>query len=212
MKVKVHNWPLTMLVLMAVSPATLTWAEDALPREPQLKAVFVHKFIKFVEWPPDKTKRRSDPFIIGVVGPQDYVTAFERINNRKVKNRHVSVKHFAGYEQFKGRPEASGERWQKEIAALKNCDVLLLCCPDAMPKAYLSETIQALRDSSILIVGETEGFLEHGGMINLLMEDQKVRFEINNASAKQARLIISSQLLRLAKRVITKNAGNRAER
>jgi hypothetical protein len=51
-------------------------------------------------------------------------------------------------------------------------------------------------------VGEMPGFLEAGGIMNFLMEDNKVRFEVNAAAAKHAKLKIRSQLLRLAKRVI----------
>ncbi len=47
-----------------------------------------------------------------------------------------------------------------------------------------------------------QGFLESGGIINFVMEEKKVRFEINMTAAKSAKLKIRSQLLRLAKRVI----------
>jgi hypothetical protein len=59
-----------------------------------------------------------------------------------------------------------------------------------------------LEDLPILTVGETEHFIETGGIINFLMEDNKVRFEINDVAAKKSKLKISSQLLRLAKRVV----------
>jgi len=47
-----------------------------------------------------------------------------------------------------------------------------------------------------------DNFLESGGMINFLIEDKKVHFDINNTAAKKAKLKISSKVLRLAKRVI----------
>ena len=53
-----------------------------------------------------------------------------------------------------------------------------------------------------MTVGDTDGFLEAGGIIDFLIEDQKVCFEISNYSAKQAKLNIRSQLLRLAKKVV----------
>jgi len=66
----------------------------------------------------------------------------------------------------------------------------------------------ALKGSPILTIGESDGFLESGGIINFLMEDEKVRFEINNTAAKQARLKIRSKLLRLAQRVIEEKTPN----
>ena len=53
-----------------------------------------------------------------------------------------------------------------------------------------------------MTVGDTNGFLDAGGIINFMIEDQKVCFKINNYNAKQAKLNIRSQLLRLAKKVI----------
>jgi hypothetical protein len=47
-----------------------------------------------------------------------------------------------------------------------------------------------------------EDFLKTGGIINFLMEDEKVRFEIHNTAAKRDKLNIRSKLLRLAKRTI----------
>ncbi len=59
-----------------------------------------------------------------------------------------------------------------------------------------------VKDLSVLTVADTKGFLESGGIINFLMEDKKVRFEINVTAAKKSKLKISSKLLRLAKRVV----------
>jgi hypothetical protein len=51
-------------------------------------------------------------------------------------------------------------------------------------------------------VGESEGeFLNQGGMFNLIFEDKQLRFEVNTAAAENAKLTISSKLLRLAKNI-----------
>jgi hypothetical protein len=52
----------------------------------------------------------------------------------------------------------------------------------------------------VLTVGETERFTQTGGMINFIMEGNKIRFEINDETAKKAGLKISSKLLSLALR------------
>jgi hypothetical protein len=56
-----------------------------------------------------------------------------------------------------------------------------------------------LRGSSTLTVGEIKGFADLGGVINLVVEENKLRFEINLRAARQTRLKISSKLLALAK-------------
>jgi hypothetical protein len=59
-------------------------------------------------------------------------------------------------------------------------------------------TAGAIRGSGVLTVGETQGFLGDGGVVNFKVEEGKVRFEINMEAAGQERLHISSKLLRLA--------------
>jgi len=200
---------LTILVLIAASTATPVLADDAPGRAQQLKAAFIYNFIKFVEWPDEKDVDHDKPITIGIIGSRDFVQAFEPIKHERIKNRDISIKYFAGYERLTESSEPNDQQWQQSMAALKACDVLLLCkCNDAHI-GNSTEIVKALRGSSILTVGETAGFLESGGMINFLMQGNKVRFEINHASAKQAKLRIRSQLLRLAQRVILEKPSDR---
>ncbi len=55
-----------------------------------------------------------------------------------------------------------------------------------------------MSEPGLLTVGETPGFLEHGGIINLVEVQGRIRFEINQEAAKRAGLTVSSRLLRLA--------------
>ena len=65
-------------------------------------------------------------------------------------------------------------------------------------KANLSQLLPQLQRLPVLTVGESEGFAETGGMINLSSDKNKVRLEINPDAAQKAGLTISSQLLKLA--------------
>ncbi|MDX2032500.1 MAG: YfiR family protein, partial [Blastocatellia bacterium] len=64
----------------------------------------------------------------------------------------------------------------------------------------MGQIVESLKGASVLTVGEMEQFNQQGGIINFLMEENKVGFEINANAAEQARLKISSKLLVLAKR------------
>jgi len=59
----------------------------------------------------------------------------------------------------------------------------------------------------VLTVGEMEGFTERGGMIAFRLKEDIVRFEINLDQVKHAHLKMSSQLIRLAQKVISKDGG-----
>ena len=66
----------------------------------------------------------------------------------------------------------------------------------------LKEIINLVNGYGILTVGETSDMLESGGVVNFLVEKNKVRFEINLTAARDEKLTIRSQLLRLATKVI----------
>jgi hypothetical protein len=59
--------------------------------------------------------------------------------------------------------------------------------------------VRLLGNKSVLIVGESQGFLRDGGHIRFYVEESRVRFQINVDNAERARLRISSQLITLAK-------------
>jgi hypothetical protein len=63
------------------------------------------------------------------------------------------------------------------------------------------EIITAVAGKSILTIGETEGFARSGGVIGFYNEGSKIRFEVNLGAAKNAKLRISSRLLKLARLV-----------
>ena len=202
-------------ILVALSLFVMPQAVQASPtiaEERQIKAALVYNFIKFVEWPNEESVDRDKPITIGIIGSEGFTRAFDIIRRKKVKQRGISVQYFSGYERLIKPPDPGNEQWQKRIAALRACDVLLFCdCADVHIE-HAAGIIRALGDSPILTIGETTGFLESGGAINFLMEKDKVRFEINNAAAKRAKLQIRAQLLRVAKRVVAKRAAERVEK
>jgi len=210
-KTKVYNLLLTVLVLMALSTETSALADDAHAQEQKLKAAFLYNFIKFVEWPNENNASKEKPITIGVIGSRDFIKAFEPAKHKTVKNRAIVIKYFSESPPPAKSTGSNDQHGQRRTAALMACDVLLFCrCNDGhIDRA--NEILRALRDAPILTVGETAGFLESGGMINFLSGDKKIGFEINNDAAKQAKLQIRSQLLRLAKRVISGKATPDAE-
>ena len=168
-------------------------AESETSREYQIKAAFLFNFFKFVDWPEEKTVDSNEPFTIGVIGTDPFGKSLEPIKEKEVKGRKVVIK------QIKNLKEKESSKNKDAIEALRKCHLLFICSSE---KENLLTIIEALKDASVLTVGETSGFLESGGIINFVMEDKKVRFEINNFAAKQANLKIRSKLLRLARRII----------
>jgi hypothetical protein len=65
----------------------------------------------------------------------------------------------------------------------------------------MAQIASHLGSSSVLTVSELPGFTALGGMIEFVMEEEKIGFYINAAMAEAAGLKLSSRLLRAAREV-----------
>lgn len=163
--------------------------------EYEIKATFLLNFAKFVEWPADIADSNS-PVRIGIVGDDPFGDLLALVQKKQKQN--VTIEHFKSYKALEqtGNDEAEPDA---AIEPVKRCHLIFICSSE---KDKLSDIISLVQNNSILTVGESEGLLEAGGIIQFLTIDKKVRFNINLTAAKKSRLTISSQLLRLATTVI----------
>ena len=146
--------------------------------EYQLKAAFLYNFAKFIDWPPEAFADGKAPFVFGILGDNPFGNDLERTVAGKTINDHpVSVQIF------------------HTAAEAGHCQILFISNSE---KKHFSEILQSLHGNPVLTVGETDEFMQAGGMINFLLQDGKIRFQINDDAAKAARLKISSKLLSLA--------------
>ncbi len=165
--------------------------------EYQIKAVYLYNFLLFVDWPEtdddDKAESNSTgpidrdrPIVIGIVGKDLFGDSFKEVEGKRVRpgKRRLEVKRFGRYRK---RTDLSG------------CDLLFVCESE---KKNSSEILAPLKKKPVLTVGEWSGFLDAGGMINLVRIKNKIRWEINRTPVKKAQLTMSAQLLRNATRVV----------
>jgi len=66
-------------------------------------------------------------------------------------------------------------------------------------KEHFESVLGGMKGLPILTIGDAPGFARRGGIMNFILEDNKVRFEVNVEAAKDADLTISSRLLTLAR-------------
>lgn len=198
MRTKVYNLAILVLVLFAIAIAADTSTDSEASREYQIKAAFLYNFIKFVDWP-GETSDSTKPIIIGIIGKDPFGGAFEPIKDKPVKDRKVIVKWFKGLNELEKSSQMDKSGKHPQIEDIRECSLLFICSSE---KEKLKETIDLLKDCSILTVADMQGFLESGGIVNFVIEENKVSFEINIAAAKQAKLEVRSNLLRLAKRIV----------
>ena len=149
------------------------------PAEYQLKAAFVYNFIKFVEWP-SGTWPTGDTFRVCLLGEVPAAAPFEDLNGQEILGRRLSVTI------LKSPQEALA------------CQVLFLA---SLPPPRLTEVLDTLSGAAVLTIGDTEGYARRGVMINMFLENKRIRFEINTETARSAGLRVSTKLLKLASKV-----------
>ena len=174
-------------------------ADSAPSQEYKIKAAFLYNFIKFVDWPKEKIGDANEPITLGIIGKDPFGKAFEPVKDKKVKGKKVTVKRFKSVVELKRLGEKGKEELNKQTEATKKCHLLYVCSSE---KESLKDIIKTVKDRPVLTVADTAGFLKAGGIINFVMDEQKVRFEISTVAAKRSKLKIRSQLLRLAKKVV----------
>jgi hypothetical protein len=208
MKIRACNLIVLVPVLL-VAPCVAQGGDDnATEREYQIKAAFLYNFIKFVDWPKEKLADSNEPIIIGIIGKDPFGNVFAPVKDKEDKGRKVLIKRFKPIEELKKSGEKDKSLLEREIESLRKCHLLFICSSE---EKSINEIINLVKDYSVLTIGDMQGFLESGGIINFIMEEEKVRFEINMTAAKRAKLKIRSQLLRLAKRIVEERPSDEAK-
>lgn len=188
---------LTVIVITLIVGVNARAATET-NREHILKAAFLYNFIKFVDWPAEKTSDGNEPIIIGIMSNRPLEGAFEPLKDKQVKNKKVIVKRFKSFEELNKSKEYKKEL-EAQAEALRKCHVLFICSTE---QQISDEVIKLVKGHGVLTVGETGDFLKAGGIINFMDIENKIYFEINATKAKDEKMKISSNLLKLAKKVI----------
>jgi hypothetical protein len=167
---------LTFLLLFSGKVAAQNQANFA-PKEHHVKAAFLVKFIKYIEWPAIE----NNTFKMGVFGESPIAGNLFSLMPKEIDGWKIEVTKIVNVEQ--------------------SLDCHLVFLSSSEEERY-AEIINAFKDSSVLTVSDTENFLDMGGMINFLIIKKKVRFKINLKATEQVGLKIRSTLLQLATFVI----------
>ena len=170
-----HATVCLLLGILAVGLAAPSWAASA--RDRMLKAQFVMRFATLVQWPDDAFGASEAAFVVGVIADEATATAFREVaREKRIHGRPVRIEVFDS-------PPTDG----------------------AVHALYVGSESGGIDTSlsrpSVLTISDRVGFSEHGGIIELQKHGTRFRFAISDASARRARLKISSRLLELAHEV-----------
>lgn len=154
------------------------------PAAPQTKAhhvqaVFLYNLTRFVDWPKSWAEH-SDYFTIGIVGDPPFGAVIDQVvAGEQWRGKPMRVVRFAEPEEMNGR----------------QCDILYIGSDRLRQFERFRGKLNGL---PVLTVGDSPGFLEMGGMVNLVRKQQRIGLGVNLPAVRHSGLSISSKLLRLA--------------
>ena len=169
--------------LLACSTSFLP-AHTFVSAEYQIKAAFLFNFTQFVEWPVNAFPEPETPLIIGILGADPFGNYLEEtVTGEKVNGHPLVIQHY------------------KNIGEVITCHILFINQAETNKP---EQTLVNLKGKFILTVSDGNNFITQGGMIRFITRDNKILIQINPEAAKEADLIISSKLLRVAEIVSLK--------
>jgi hypothetical protein len=178
--------------LLALVLLNASWGVPVHPQAPneyQVKAAFLYNFARFIEWPAELFKEETLPLVVGVLGEDPFGSALDQsLNGKSINGRPLTIKRL---------------KWGQN---LRECQLLFI---SASEKKRLAQILDSLKGAGVVTISDLNNFCPQGGMIGFILEENKVRFVINLGVAEQARLRISSKLLKLAKEVLGERHAGR---
>ncbi len=145
----------------------------------QLKAAYIHNFIKFIDWPGEPFRLKQE---IAICTAGD-VSLFQMLKKSSLES--IRLVNFPGN--------------------VDGCDVLYLA---ELETAKRTRLLSVLSQSPVLTISDIPGFVEAGGMIGLQQIDGRLQFEINLDATRKAGLSMEARLLKLAARVLRQSDKN----
>lgn len=144
-----------------------------------VKAAYIYKFGTFIEWPNNAFASTTSPATLCIVGNDPFGPTLDKVGDEQHLGTHAFV-----------------VRRMKTVTRESGCQILYIDGSDARRAAQLLETVKG---ESILTITDGAQSTDATGIINFIITDKRVRFEIDDQAAAVNKLVISSKLLGLAK-------------
>lgn len=169
-----------LILLLWVTPASASFATA--PTEYQLKAVFLLNFARYVQWPAEALPE-GEPIDICVLGRDPFGAYLAELESRQAQGRAVRTRRIESTDQAGG------------------CELVFIAGSEERRMTLVLRDLTFVVPSA-LTVSDIDGFVDAGGGIGLVTEDDRIRFDINRVTLQRFHLDASAQLLKLARRLI----------
>ena len=171
-QLKIHQ--LLIISVLLFVPVSLS-ADSA---EYEIKAAFIYNFSKFVEWTDQTSINQSDNLPLCILGEDPFGEAIDKLEGKKVQGSALHIKRIASIDEYSG------------------CRILFISKSEKNELSTLLDTLDL--NKNILSISDINGFANSGGVIELVLSDNKIRFIVNIDTVNRSNLNLSSKILRLA--------------
>lgn len=164
------------LICIALASGAIATAH-AQADENVVKAALLSKFGLYVEWPSSTFAAPASPVNLCVAGDDPFGETLDKVvAGARIEGRNVVIRRL------------------KTVRRDSGCHILYIGSSDAQRGAQI---IDAVRGSSVLTVSDA-GSRPGAGIIDFVVNENRVRFDIDEAAAAENGLVISSKLMSLA--------------
>jgi hypothetical protein len=193
---------LAAVALLAVtSPAR---AEEDAAKVEKIKSAYLLNFLRFTEWPPETFVDAESPFVITTVGRNALGEALEAtMDGKVVDGRGVAVRRLQLPEPDARTGRVDEQKLHEFYQRLRASHLVFI---DSSEQSRLKPILKGLDGASVLTVGDGFEFAQSGGMLGLVMRDNRIVFDANVDAIRRSPIRVSSKILKLA--TIVKSEGN----
>lgn len=173
--------------IVAIAVGTMALAPGA-PADTSLeyavKAAYLSKFGIFVDWPKTAFDTPQSPVVLCIAGNDPFDGTLDKVvEGQRIGERPLVV------------------RRMKTVTRNSGCDILFAGGSDEQP---IEQALAAVNGTGVLTVTDAAGG-PHAGIVDFVVENNRVRFNIDDRAAAQNGITISSHLLSLALSVRPRN-------
>jgi hypothetical protein len=168
---------ITLVAALTVAAASVgaDWVPEAVP-DVAVKAAFLYNFAKFTEWP---SLPSGAPIAACIVGDDAVAAALtDIVRGQQINGHSIDVSRSQG-----------GGTW-------RICQVLFIAGGETH---RATDGLSGIKTLPVLSVSDGKGFAQSDGIIELYVDDGRMRFAINVKAAERSGLRLSSRLLGLSK-------------
>ncbi len=159
---------------------SLSFQSDALARELEeykVKAAFVYNFMVFTRWP----EYSGETLNLCIFGTDYFKNEIDKLQNRSIGDHQINIVRTHNF------------------AELEDCQTVFF---SRSAQEEFAAVLEVLRTKHILTLADHPEALDHGVVINMVLSQDKVVFEINLREARKSGLNLNAKLLNLAVKVV----------